>query len=103
MHSVKNILLLLLLCASETIYAQVQPLGYKDYSLPHQINVGNGVLKTTAPSASLEIAGTTKGFLPTRVTTAQRNAIVSPDTNLVVINKDTHRWNVWTGSAWVEM
>jgi hypothetical protein len=40
-------------------------------------------------SAVLELESTTKGFLPPRMTTAQRDAIVSPAKGLVLYNTDT--------------
>ena len=44
----------------------------------------------TAPNASsvLDIESTTKGFLPPRMTTAQKNAIATPATGLVVFDTD---------------
>jgi uncharacterized protein (TIGR02145 family) len=41
---------------------------------------------TTNSSAQLEIESTTKGLLPPRMTTAQRNAIISPATSLILYN-----------------
>lgn len=63
--------------------------------------VGN--LSTTLDaSAALEVDSTTKGFLPPRVTTAQRNAISSPSEGLVVYNTDTDNLNFYSGSVWKE-
>ena len=63
--------------------------------------VGN--LSTTLDaSAALEVDSTTKGFLPPRVTTAQRNAIISPSEGLVVYNTDTDNLNFYSGSTWKE-
>ena len=49
-------------------------------------NSGAAGIGTTAPDASslLEIKSTTKGFLPPRMTLAQRNAIASPATGLFI-------------------
>jgi hypothetical protein len=41
-----------------------------------------------AASAALEVAGTDKGFLPPRMTTAQRTAIVTPANGLMVFDTD---------------
>lgn len=63
-----------------------------------QIGVG-----TTTPdaSASVDITSTTRGFLPPRMTTAQRNAIVSPATSLIIYNTDTNLLQLWNGATWV--
>ena len=52
---------------------------------------------TNAPSASavLEAASTTKGFLPPRMTTTQRDAIASPATGLVVFNTTSNGLDVF--------
>ena len=55
---------------------------------------------TTDASAVLGVTSTTQGFLPPRMTTAQRNAIASPATGLIVYNTDTNKINVYTGAAW---
>jgi hypothetical protein len=40
------------------------------------------------PSAILDVESTDKGFLPPRMTTAQRNGITSPATGLIIYNTD---------------
>ena len=57
-------------------------INYITYS---QVGIG-----TTTPKASaiLEINSTSKGFLPPRMTTVQRNAIVNPSHGLHVFNTD---------------
>lgn len=59
---------------------------------------------TAAPNSKsvLELSSTTKGFLPPRMTTVQRDAIGSPATGLVIFNTTTGRNDVYNGSAWVE-
>ena len=56
----------------------------------------------SAPDASamLDVSSTTRGMLPPRMTTAQRNAIASPAEGLVVYNTDEKALNVYTGTAW---
>ena len=54
-----------------------------------------------APSAALEVNSTSKGFLPPRMTTLQRDNISSPAQGLVIFNTDTNRLNTYTGSSWV--
>lgn len=59
----------------------------------------------TSPNASalLDVASTTKGFLPPRMTTTQRDAISSPVEGLVIHNTTTHKLNVHDNSAWTEV
>jgi uncharacterized protein (TIGR02145 family) len=58
---------------------------------------------TTAPhaSAQLEVSSTTKGFLPPRMTTEQRNAIANPATGLIIYNTTTNILEYKTASGWV--
>jgi len=50
-------------------------------------------------SAQLDVVSTTKGFLPPRMTTTQRNAITSPAAGLIIYNTTTAKLNVYT-TAW---
>lgn len=68
-------------------------------------NVGIG---TTNPAASaiLEARSTSKGFLPPRMTQAQRNAIAGPVAGLIVWCTNcgvTGELNVYNGSSWTNM
>jgi hypothetical protein len=64
----------------------------------------NTVLKiggdTTDASSILDITSTTKGFLPPRMTTTQKNAIASPATGLVVYDNTLNKLSVFTGATW---
>lgn len=51
-------------------------------------------------SAIVDVVSTTKGFLPSRMTTTQRDAISSPAEGLIIYNTTTHRLNVRDNSAW---
>jgi hypothetical protein len=51
------------------------------------------------PSAMLEVKSTTKGLLPPRLTTAQRNAISNPAQGLTIYNTDLSCLEFYTGSA----
>ena len=55
------------------------------------------------PSAALEVDSTTKGFLPPRMTTLQRNAISSPAAGLLIFNTTTDRINYYSGNSWVNL
>jgi len=54
-------------------------------------------------SAALEIESTTMGFLQTRMTTTQRNAISTPPEGLQVYNLTTSKMNFYNGSTWEEI
>lgn len=51
-------------------------------------------------SAFLEIESTTKGFLPPRMTSAQRDAIATPATGLMVYNSTDSTYSVRRNSGW---
>jgi len=55
---------------------------------------------TTSTSAQVQINSTTKGFLPPVMTNAQKNAISSPATGLVVYDNGTNKLNYYNGSSW---
>ena len=51
-------------------------------------------------SSILDVSSTTKGFLPPRMTTVQRNAISSPAEGLVIYNTDEKTLNIYNGTLW---
>jgi hypothetical protein len=57
-------------------------------------------VNTLVASARLQADSTTKGFLPPRMTTAQKNAIGSPAEGLVVYDTDLHKICVKGAAAW---
>jgi len=61
------------------------------------VTAGNASLSA---SAVLQADSTTQGFLPPRMTTAQRDAISSPATGLVVFNTTTGVLNFYNGAVW---
>ena len=63
--------------------------------------VGIGTISPNA-SAKVEIASTTQGFLPPRMTDLQRNAIAAPAVGLVIFNTTTNCLNFYIGSGWYE-
>jgi hypothetical protein len=54
-------------------------------------------------SAMVDIKSTTKGLLPPRMTTAQRNAIVNPASGLIVFDTDLNRFFFRGGTGWIEV
>lgn len=57
----------------------------------------------TEPSAVLEATSTTRGFLPPRMTTTQKNAISAPAAGLIVYDVTLATMTFYNGSAWVTM
>jgi hypothetical protein len=51
-------------------------------------------------TAHLDVQSTTKGFLPPRMTTTQRDAIVTPATGLRIYNTTTNTNDTYNGTAW---
>ena len=62
-------------------------------------SVGVGVNTSINASAILDITSTTKGFLPPRMTTTQKNAISTPASGLVVYDTTLNKLCVYT-TAW---
>jgi hypothetical protein len=64
---------------------------------------GTSVIKdittSSVASALLQLSSTTKGFLPPRMTTTQKNAISSPAAGLVVYDTTLNKICVYT-TAW---
>ena len=55
---------------------------------------------TINASAKLQVDSTVSGFLPPRMTTAQRNLIASPAAGLVIFNTTTTKLECYDGAAW---
>ncbi len=55
---------------------------------------------TPDASAALDLTSTTKGLLPPRMTTTQKNDISSPAEGLVVYDSTLHLPYYYSGSAW---
>ena len=74
-------------------------------SFPSQMAIGTAAAPVN--SAALEVTSTTKGFLPPRVTAAQRNSIATPATGLMVYCSNCGSAGgepqYYNGTAWVNM
>jgi hypothetical protein len=66
---------------------------------------GNVLINTSTDVASsiLTLASTTKGFLPPRMTTTQKNAIASPATGLMVYDTTLNLISVYNGTMWISL
>jgi hypothetical protein len=64
-----------------------------------QAQIGIGT-PTPDASAQLDVKSTTKGFLPPRMTSVQRNAITSPANGLTIYNTTTKSYEVYNGTNW---
>lgn len=51
----------------------------------------------------LELHSTSKGFLPPRMTTTQRDNISSPPAGLVIFNTTANKLNQYNGAAWTDV
>lgn len=70
----------------------------KKYERATKNYIGSATLDA---SAVLQADSTTKGFLPPRMTQAQRDAIVSPVNGLIIHNTTTNLVNFFNGTSWV--
>ncbi len=61
--------------------------------------VGIGTI-TPLPSAQLDVSSTTRGFLPPRMDSTQRNAIASPANGLIIYNNSSNRLNFFQQNSW---
>lgn len=53
------------------------------------------------PSAALEVFSNSKGFLPPRLTTEQRDAMNSQPAGLIIYNSDLNCLQYWNGAKWI--
>ena len=67
------------------------------------VQFGNNLAGYTNSSAALSADSTTKGFLPPRMTTTQKNAIASPAAGLVVYDSTTNKLCCYNGSTWNDL
>jgi len=65
----------------------------------NQVLVSDGSIAPDV-SAQLEVNSTTLGFLPPRMSTVQKNAIITPGPGLLVYDVNLNKLCVFTGSVW---
>jgi hypothetical protein len=72
-------------------------------SIASYAQVGIGI-NTPEPSAQLDVSSTERGFLPPRMTSAQRDLIAAPATGLLIFQTDnTAGYYYYNGTAWVNL
>ena len=57
-------------------------------------------INTNSPQGALDVTSTVSAFLPPRMTTTQRNAIIAPVEGSIVYDLTVHDLYVYDGSAW---
>jgi hypothetical protein len=62
-----------------------------------------GSINNRNASAIVQITSTTQGFLPPRMTTAQKNLIATPATGLMVFDTDLVRPCFFNGATWITL
>jgi hypothetical protein len=75
-----------------------------DSGVSFYVSGGSTQFGGSSPNASaiVDITSTTKGFLPPRMTTTQRDAISSPAAGLVIYNTTTSKLQVYT-TSWTDL
>ncbi len=76
------------------------------FSFPFLMYAQVGISESGNPpdaSAMMDVESTSKGFLPPRMTTAQRDAIGSPAEGLMIYNTDDGSLQFWDGTWWYDL
>jgi hypothetical protein len=75
------------------------------YTMAMNGSTGVVSIATITPNAAaqLQVDSTTRGFLPPRMTTAQRDAIATPPNGLMLYNTSTDKLQVRAAGAWVDL
>ena len=84
----------------KVILSFISFLFFSSQSFSQSVGVGTA---TPNASAILDVSSTTKGTLITRMSTAQRNAIVSPAAGLLVFDLDKSTIYLFDGQKWQPM
>jgi len=81
-----------------------QNIGYQNVTGDNLMNTSSGSTvigsSSISTSAILTLVSTTKGLLPPRMTTTQKNAISSPATGLFLFDTTLNKLCVFTGTFW---
>jgi hypothetical protein len=79
-----------------------QATGFFQFTNINNVTVG-GAYGGRDNSAILQVNATNRGFLPPRMTTTERDAIVSPATGLVLFNTTTDTLQVRASTGWINL
>ncbi|RYZ63037.1 MAG: hypothetical protein EOO14_00370 [Chitinophagaceae bacterium] len=106
MNSFKAFLLAAFCVLCSAAFAQapyVQPMQYRHYSIPYQVNIGTGQVKLTNPSAFLELGdslNSKKGLLFPR---GNKDSVLNPSKGLVIFDMPSSKLKLYDGTNWVDI
>jgi hypothetical protein len=86
--------------ASGNIFLNGAQTGNNSY-ISTALSIGNQ--SAANASSILEVSSTTKGFLPPRMTTTQKNAIATPATGLQIYDSTLNRPCFYDGTSWITL
>lgn len=88
--------------AMGTLSATPLVLGTNNLERLRIVSSGNIGIGVTSPNANaiLDVASTTKAFMPPRMTTTQKTAIASPTSGMVVYDSTLNKLCVYGASSW---
>lgn len=66
-------------------------------------SISVGTSTDPVASAALDVVSTTKGFLPPRMTTTEKNAISTPAAGLIVYDETTNKLACYNGTTWNDL
>jgi hypothetical protein len=85
--------------------SKLEVVGAGTTSTTTALKVGNAssTILTVRNDGLVVISTTNQGFLPPRMTTAQRNAIATPEAGLTIFNTSSGCLNIYSGTSWREL
>ena len=89
--------------ASKTYGLYVNASGSDDANYAAIFASGNVGIGTTTPAGILDLVSTSAAFLPPRMTTMQRNAVVNPAAGMQVFDVTANVLMLYNGSRWQEV
>ena len=90
--------------AADDDTVRIETVGLERVTVDNTGGVAIGTNGTPANSSSLlELSSTTKGLLTPRMTTAQKTAIATPGTGLIVYDTTLNVFSYFDGTNWIDM